>query len=301
MDTGTANLLEMLSERVLNLTSSGRWREALYTADAAVQKARNQVLEDGLDDTAALAKLLEIKGDVLRQMKYLEDARITYLESLELTTQLQDNTEILARLNASIGALYDHVENDNEAIRFYERSIDLYARAGKQDSVEVADICNNLGYIYRSLGDLKNAESLLLRGLSICHHTIGDNHERTATICNNLGALYLKLGHNEQAREMHTMALETRSKIFGKKHPETAQSYGNLALAQAQCGESADSRNNFEQALRIYEHNIASSSYDYAAVAENYVEFLKEMNDTKTAASVLKKAQRRLARLAHPA
>lgn len=296
MNSGTANLLEMLSERVLELANAGKWEEAMRSADAAVEKAR--ISNDGeFNDIVCLAATLEIKGDLLRQQSYLEDSRVIYLEALEMLNGRPECTEMLARISASIGVLYDFVENDEEAILFYERAIEMYERLDPPQLEEVADICNNLGFIYRSLGNMDTAETLFLKGLEICHNAYGKNHEKTAILFNNVGALYLKSGYDEQAREMHTMALESRLESMGKNHPDTAQSYSNLALALAQVGESKQAKVYFEKSLTIYERHIKEEADEYAAVAENYAEFLRAAEDTKGSSSVIKKANKKLARV----
>lgn len=297
MDSGTLNLLEILSTRVQNLANDGQWEEAYRAADAAVEKARRSL--DGHDEGSilSLAATLEIKGDLLRQMGHLEDARLVYLEAMEMLSPIDRENEMMARLNASVGVLYDLVENDQEAITFYGRAIELHERLEVPDLLEIADISNNLGYIYRSIGDFDKAEVLFLKALEICHKELGDTHEKTATVFNNLGALYLRSGYDEQAYEMHRMALEARLELFGKDHPETAQSYANLALALAQMSQIKQSMECFETAIHIYEHYLKQESHEYAAVVENYVEYLQANGYNKEAVQVSKKAQKKLAKL----
>lgn len=298
MESGTANLLDMLLERVCQLTEEKKWDEAMRAADSAVEKARISLQED-VESVIGLATALEVKGDLLRQIGYLEDSRLTYLESLELLNGRAECTEQLAGLSASVGVLYDTVENDEEAIRFYERAIELYERLDPPALLKIADICNNLGFIYRSLGDFNSSEKLFLRGLEICHKELGDDDEKTATICNNIGALYLKSGFDGQALEMHTMALEHRLKIHGRNHPDTAQSHANLALSMAQTGDVAGSRKHFEDAISIYERHIQDESHEYAAVVENYIEVLKSVGEEKDASLLLKKASKKLKKVAN--
>jgi len=298
MESGTANLLDMMLDRVRQLTEEKKWDDAMRAADAAVEKARLSI-EDDLDSIQGLASALETKADLLRQLGYLEDARLIYLESLELLNGRNECTEQLARISASVGVLYDTVENDEEAIRFYERAIELYERLDPPSLLNIADICNNLGFIYRSLGDFQNSEKLFLHGLEICHKVLGDEHEKTATICNNIGALYLKSGYDSQALEMNTIALENRIKIHGENHPDSAQSHANLALSLAQVGQLKESRKHFESAVSIYERFLKSESHEYAAVVENYIEVLKVIGEDKEASALLRKATKKLKKVAH--
>ena len=83
MESGTANLLNMLQDRVRQLCEDGKWDEAMHAATTAVDKAR-ATLDDDEASVEALSVSLEVKGDFLRQYGYLEDSRMSYLEALEL-------------------------------------------------------------------------------------------------------------------------------------------------------------------------------------------------------------------------
>jgi len=297
MDSGTSNLLEMLSERVINLANQGKWDEAIRSADAAVEKARMSNTGDA-NDNAQLAATLEIKGGLYREKNMLEEARLVYLEALELLDESPGNYLLLGKISASIGVLYDQVENEQEAIIYYERAIELYERMDPPMLLDVADICNNLGFVYRSVGQMDTAESLFLKGLSICSSELGAKDEKTATLFNNLGALYLRTGQDEQAREMHTMALEARTESLGKDHIDTAQSYSNLALTLVQLGELEKAGDYFEDSLAIHEKHIKEEPFEYAAVAENYAEYLRATENAKMANQFVKKAQKKLAKVA---
>ncbi len=297
MDSGTNNLLKMLSARVTELSNAGKWDEALRSAITAVEKAR-AANEGELSDIIGLGSALEVQGDIYRQCNLFEDSRVAYLEAMELLNGHHECTESLARISASTGVLYDLSQNDQEAIIFYERALQLYDRVDPPPYEEMADICNNLGFIYRTVGNGRSAEKLFLRGLEISNDTRGKNDPKTSILFNNLGALYLKSGDEEQAREMHTMALEGRLEALGKNHPDTAQSYSNLALALAQIGDTATAKENFQKAMHIYDENIKSESHEYAAVVENYAEFLCSEGEADLAQAIVKKAKKKLAKVA---
>lgn len=290
MDSATTNLLNELSQRVLGLANAGDWDDAMNEAEAAVEKARDSSNGE-FNGTMCLASTLEIKADLLRQQDFYEDALAIYQESIEM---ISDN-EMIARISASIGVLYDFMEDDEEAILHYERAIEMYERLDPVPQGEVADICNNLGFLYRSLGNLDTAETLLLKGLEICHSIYGKDNAKTAILFNNVGALYNKSGYDEQARDMHQMALTGRLACLGDDHPDTAQSYANLALSLAQMDENKLAKKHFLQALSIFENHIKTESHEYAAVAENYAEFLRATEDEKGSSSVIKNAQKKLA------
>jgi len=297
MNSGTMNLLDMLSERVLVLSNEGNWDEAYKAADAAVEQARRSLDSEDESSVFSLVASLEIKGDLLRQMGHLEDARVAYLEALEVLGSRRSHQEMLARLNGSIGVLYDLVGNGEEATQFYERAVTLYERMENPDKLEIADICNNLGFIYQSLEDFDKAEKTLLKALEICHHEVGDKNEKTATVLNNLGAMYLKTNLDQQAYEMSRMALESRIAVLGEHHADTAQSYANLALSQAKIGDDEAADESFRKGVLIYEGHMKEDSQEYVVVVENYVEYLRALDRDREANAVLKKAQKKLSKV----
>lgn len=293
MKSGTANLLQMLQERVKKLCEDGNWDEAMHAATAAVDKSR-ATLDDDPESIYQLAVSLEVKGDFLRQYGYLEESRKCYLESLKLMEVSPEHIEPLARISASVAFVYDTDGNEDEAITFYKRSIDLFERMIPPSVLDVADLCNNLAYIYKSRGDFDTAENLYLKALEICHDNLGQNDEETAAVCNNVGALYLAAGYYEQAREMHMMALEARRQTFGEHHLETAQSHANLALALCETDEQEWARKHFTKALNIYEDKVREAPMDYATVSSNFAEFLRAKGDEKGAVSIEKRAGKKM-------
>lgn len=294
MESGTANLLNMLQARVRKLCEEGNWNEAMHSATAGVDKARAALGSD-LESREALAISLEVQADFLRQYGKLEESRQAYLEALELLGETDgDHTEQKARISASVAVVYDSDGNEEEAIRFYERGVDLFERMTPPALLDVADLCNNLAYIYKTRGDFDEAESLYLKALQICHEHLGPNDEETAAICNNVGALYLAAGYYEQAREMQMMALEARRVTFGEDHVETAQSHANLALSLCETDELEEAKEHFVTALSIYEKQLSEAPMDYATVSSNYAEFLRANDDEKGAANIEKRAGKKL-------
>ena len=297
MQSGTANLLNMLQLRVKKFCEEGNWNQAMNAAVASVDKARRELSEDR-ESVEALAVSLEVHGDVLRQYGNLEDARLSYLESLELLANIEgDHNEQRARISASVAVVYDSDGNENEAIRFYKRAIQLFERIDPPALLDIADLCNNLAYLYKSQSDFDSAEDLYLKALQICHDILGPKDEETAAICNNIGALYLATGYYEQAREMQMMALEARRATIGDDHIETAQSHANLALSLCQTEELDGAKKHFEEALAIYEGQLEEAPMDYATVSSNYAEFLRIIGNEKAAVSIEKRAAKRLKKI----
>ena len=297
MESGTVNLLHMLNDRVKKLCKQGRWEDAYQTATASVDKAR-RTLDDDPNSLYELVHSVEILGDVFRRHGDLENARQSYLEALELLQNDTINVEQRARINASIAVVYDLAGHAGDAITFYTHSIELFESMNPPALLDVADLCNNLGYLYKSQEDYDTAEGLYLKALQICHDKLGVEDLETASVCNNLGALYLVTGYLVQAREMHSMALEIRSEKLDADDVDVAQSHSNLALVLAQNGDLEGAIKNFAASWRIYDIHAAEEPEDYAVVTENYSMVLRETGNIKKAISIEKRSAKVIKKLA---
>lgn len=293
MESGIANLLHMLQDRVKKLCEAGRWEEAAQSAAAAIEKSRANLD----DDPASLHELItsiEIQGDVQRQYGDFEAARLSYLEALELLNDQPGNEEQLARISASVAVVYDSAGSADEAIPFYEHSVSLFEQMNPPPLLDVAELCNNLGYLYKSKNDFDKAELLYLKALQICNEQLGMEDLETASVCSNLGALYLLTGNTHQSFEMNKIALEIRLAKLEADDLDIAQSHSNLALVLAQNGDLDASRDQFEKSWNIYDSKVAEEPANYANISENYAAVLRQTGDEKKALAIEKRSAKLL-------
>jgi tetratricopeptide (TPR) repeat protein len=283
----------MLEDRVKSLCENGNWSEAKHAAETAVTKARSSVHLESVG-VQELAISLEVKADLLRQLGEHEDAQRDYTEALELLNGDVGSQEQTGRISASLAVLHQDFGEANDAKTHYEKAIQVFEAMNPPAELDVADLSNNLAFIYEEEGNFDEAEALFLKALQISHEYNGKNNAETAAICNNLGALYQKCGLLEQAREMHNMALEARKQDLGPQHIDTGQSHGNLAVTLADSGLVVAAKEHFDKGLEIYEKHVQEVPGDYAAVASNYSQFLKNSGDPKAAQVLDKRVGKRL-------
>jgi tetratricopeptide (TPR) repeat protein len=275
MDTPTANFIQILQDRVQSLRDEGNLSEALHAANAAVEKCQLTLSPD-LDTIDAFATSLETRAGLFLELGRLEDAVEDLKHAIDQLDNRPDKLAQVGRLYALLGAGYDGQGRNEKVIWAWQSAVNHLEKHEPPLMMDVAAICNNLGFTAKACGDLDAAEDYFLRSLEIMHAEVGKDVEETASVSNNLGAVYLAAGYLEQAREMHMMALETRCKLFGDKHPDTAQSHNNLALALLQTGDRTRARKHFEKALAGFESLGAAYAEDLEAVASNFCDFLKQ-------------------------
>lgn len=278
MEAETPNLLQILGTRVNDLVESGQIDEAREAANKAVDEARLNSQEDLLKGKE-LALSLEIKADLHRQLGEQEEALKNYEEALSLLGNDFSQDETIGRVCASLAVLHDLADDIMMAKSRYERAVACFERLTPPALLDVADLSNNLAFIYQTEDNFDQAETLFLKALRISHEHLGQDHEQTALLCNNVGSLYFKADYDEQAREMHTMALKIRKKTLGKNHLETAQSHANLALVLFKSDDLDSCKRHFEKALDAYEENLSEGREDYEIVAANFRDVLESLGD----------------------
>lgn len=294
MAAGTANLLQMLEDRVRELCYHEKWDEAVSTAEVAVRKAR-EVGDAQPEIVGELALSLEVKGDLVRQLGNDAEALKEYEEAVDLLDGRKGYEEQFGRICSTAAVICDELGFEAKARIYYEKAIKVFR---EMDSLlDVADLSNNLAFIYEAEEDFVSAENLLLDALKITRDQLGKDHVETASICNNLGTLYQKSEHFSRARELHSMALDARVTVCGDTHPDTGQSHGNLAAALAAEGELAKARSHFEKAMIILERHLVEVPEDYETVALNYAQFLRAIGEEKGALQVAKRSSKKLKKL----
>jgi len=291
--SGQANLFHILKERVEKLYLEGNFDEAGRVAETALDSARRMV-ENTPEDPEPVIEALEMLGDLNRHRGNFPEAEELYLEALRSANGQEVNTDLAARLQSSLGGLYDFNGLEDQAAPLYEEAIRLFEALDPPQLGESANLRNNLGMIYKGFGDTGKAEEHYLSALQIFEQREGKESEPVAAVYNNLGALYTQAGLFDQAREMHIAALDLRSKLHGVGHSDISQSHSNLAIVYHQMGQDQQAADHFEEALRILEGFIDAEPGEYALVAENYAALLRNAGEEKTAASLEKKTRKTL-------
>ncbi len=208
-------------------------------ADDLVRKARAE-LETDLLSKQDLVEGLELRGQLHRYLGELEKARDDYADALSLLGEIRDAEEIVGRIRAGLAGVYDLASESLKAKSHYKEAIETLKGLEPLPVEDIAELKNNLAFIYESEENYDRAETCFLDALKSCYEEFGSNHKQTAAYYNNVGSFYFKLGHDEQAGKMHGEALKARVILFGDSHFESAQSYANLALVLVRSGNTIE-------------------------------------------------------------
>ena len=237
---------------------------ALYRAsgddDSALEyfakAARVEEGSDGCGRRTALASYLSNLGGVFRSKGDTNGANDAYCKALDhLRKALPPLTEIEQVVAAEESAAFER-END----RFDPNVVDKKEAATTHTDTEqmlghsgflntAASVLNNLGLLYKSLGEPRSARRLYLRAISLAVIAVGEFDPVNAARHRNLGAALHDMGHHILALERFERAADMCALGYGQDHPETIRAnewveYAKEEKSVHENREESDSKNN---------------------------------------------------------
>lgn len=156
--------------------------------------------------------------------------------------QIADDPEVEAELRGIIASCYQSMGRSEEALEHAARGLELRRRksAGGNASLKVADDLANVAYLFYSMGNLDQAESLLQEGLDI-ERQFG-NPKRVARTSMTLCKIYAGQGKLELAEEMARASLEIQVDQFQPgDEGDLLDARSTLALILRQLGKNEES------------------------------------------------------------
>ena len=107
-----------------------------------------------------------------------------------------------------------------------------------------AQICSNLGDLFKHFGEYEKALEFYQKGLDVESKNLGNQHADVGTIYNNIGETWWFKGDYDNALDFYQQCLDILLKNFGNQHPSVARSYNNIGLIW-------DSKGEYDKALEF--------------------------------------------------
>lgn len=162
-------------------------------------------------------------------MEPLEHARKVFVK--------QGRVDLTANLDDWRGQALALQERNREAIEAYQSALDGFRKIPGNHDMEIATTLNNLGFVYKSIGDLPNAAEQYQGAIAQTRKAVGEKHPSYATALSNLGGVYLALRNGEEAERLCQQSLDILVGLYGADDPRCAANYGNLALVCFELGD----------------------------------------------------------------
>lgn len=170
---------------------------------------------------------------------------------------------------------------DAEVIYLRQISIaeGLYGKEDKNTAISY----NNIGLVYKKLGDYDKALEYYFKDLTINERILGNEHSDIATSYNNIGGVYYSKGNYNKALEYFCKALAIMEKDHGTENPNHASSYNNLGLVYYSKGDYNTALEYYCKALAIMEKNNQTKNPNTATILNNIGGIFDELGRYDTA------------------
>lgn len=216
------------------------------------------------------------------------------LELLDKAYNLIDDPSVSPFLKTtvlgSIGYLQDDLGHYDEALAYYEESLDIINTLEDPPKGRLAKLYNNIGYTYTNKGQFRTALQFYKKELELNLEVKGDRHPDVAIAYINIGSSYYRRGDYGQALLYFRRSLDTALSAHGKEHVMTAIIYDNLALCQLKTGNYFKAISNFEQAIDINKSLFGSDHPELAINLKNLARAYASLKDYRRSLGYTQKA-----------
>ena len=207
----------------------------------------------------------------------------------QLAFQEQSDTSYWYALSMRYQGNPHYTKGKTDSTNYYwQKSVNLFEKYHRESPDYITSL-NNLGILYKTMGDYKSAEPFYKKSLEIRKKILGAEHPDYASSLNNLGILYKTMGDYKSAELFYKQSLEIRKKTLGAEHPDYAGSLNNLGLLYSDMGDYKSAEPFFKQALEIKKKTLGAEHASFVSTENGYAYFLTKLKKEQEAYEILKK------------
>ena len=188
--------------------------------------------------------LLIIKGQNEYYSSNYEDAVAIYYQALDRAEQSRDSI-LLAKVNLSLGMVYDELEDYEEAINFFQKAIKISQSI--KDSSIIAKTYQNIAISYQNKKDLTRALEYNEKANQLA--ILKKDTTMMIDVINNFGTIAYDQENLAKSLEYYLKALNLYQKIKDRKG--IAMAYNNIGLVYLDKNEYEKSIDYFNKSLAL--------------------------------------------------
>jgi serine/threonine protein kinase/tetratricopeptide (TPR) repeat protein len=171
----------------------------------------------------------------------------------------------------------------NEAARpWLECAQAAVTRMGSPTELEAA-LSQARFFFATGAGDLKAADQLQRRAISLLETSEGPDSVRILSPLNTLAISLVERGHNDEAATVAQRAVTQGERLLGSEHPMVASSRLTLGAAWSELGRLPEATRELEQARAALETEFGGDSLDVAAAIDNLAGIHEKQKNFATA------------------
>jgi len=231
---------------------------------AAERDRANEEAETARQVSDFLVSLFEVSDPSEARGNTITAREILDTGAARISDELKNQPLVQARLQQTIGSVYDGLGLYEDALSLSERALETRQRELGNENLDVAASLSAVGMLQRKLGNYDEAEQALAQVLQVSESLLEPDHPNIAGSLNNLALLYENAGRFAEAEPLHRRALEMKERELGPDHPDVAISLTNFAILLARQGKLSEAEPLFKRALSIDEEALDPYDPDLA-------------------------------------
>lgn len=245
--------------------------------DKDLRQLTDQIRQETFPDAEGWYRL----GLVLGKMGQSGKAEQVFQILLEQETDENAKVPILNQL----GLMKDELGEYEEAIQYFNKSIEIEEKCIPCDDQSLAASYNNLGVVYSSMGDYSKALSSHEKALTVQKQSLPSTHLHLASSYANIGSVYYRMGDYHEALSSHEKALTIEQQSLPSNHPSLAMSYGNIGNVYCRLNDYPKALSNYQKTLSIQQQSLPPIHPSLAISYNNIGNVYLSMNDYSKALS----------------
>jgi tetratricopeptide (TPR) repeat protein len=229
--------------------------------DPELNHLTKRIREETLPDESGWYRL----GELLIKLGQSDAARQLYERQLE---QKNDDRE-KANIYNQLGRIRNHEGEYREALRFYEKSIEIKQKILPPNHPDLAITYSNISSVYEKMSEYSKALSCHEKAVVIRQQSLPPNHPDLAASYSNISLVYANMGDYSKALSFDEKALEIQQKSLPPNHPDLAITYNNIGLVYEKMSEYSKALSYHEKALEIQQKSLLPNHPDFATSYSN--------------------------------
>lgn len=161
-----------------------------------------------------------------------------------------------------------------------ERALAIIERVYGAENPRISPIANNLGRVYRRLGETAKAQRLFERAMELDAASYGEAHPHVAEVANNLATVMHVDGQAPAALEQLQWALSVCEAHYGVEHPKVASIVNNVGYVMKHMGQVNLGQAYLARALAIAEAAYGPNHPQVASILGNLGVVLHSLGDS---------------------
>jgi tetratricopeptide (TPR) repeat protein len=182
---------------------------------------------------------------------------------------------MIGKLHACIGEIHRLKDNDKEALKCFEKAIEIYTKSHAEYHPHMADFYDNAAALCKQLKQNNDALNYYKKALAVDERQLPSNSFGAAKSHNNIGIIYCLLNQYDRAVEHYQSSLIIKLNTHPLPQHSIAKSYMNIASVYKTMDDLENALENYQKAEIIYKNLLPNQHVDLTEI-ENEIRMISQ-------------------------